>query len=68
MDRLWNDSAHWRTKADEARAVADHLRDPNARAHMRSAARSYDRLAELAEKHPLADVIKRIKPANDEVA
>jgi hypothetical protein len=42
--------AHWRTKAAEARALAERMTDPQARASMMKIAESYDHLAEIAER------------------
>lgn len=44
-----NTPEYWRMKAQQARILADNLKDPHARVHMLAAAESYDRLAELAE-------------------
>lgn len=52
MSELEHKPEYWRAKAEEARAVADILANPAARQHMLSCAKSYDRLAELAEHAP----------------
>lgn len=52
MNDLEFNPAYWRLKAEEARAVADTLQNSVARGHMLSAAASYDRLAQLAERQP----------------
>jgi len=52
MGDLERSADYWRAKAEEARVVADSLQSETARGHMLSVAKSYDRLAELAEKRP----------------
>lgn len=52
MNDLEFNPAYWRLKAVEPRAVADTLQNSVARGHMRSAAASFDRLAQLAERQP----------------
>jgi hypothetical protein len=44
----FNDPTHWRDRADEARAVADPLTDPEARRMMFEIAADYDKLATRA--------------------
>lgn len=53
MGRPENNPEYWRLKAEEARAIARNLRDAQAREHMLSAVRCYERLASLAERGPL---------------
>jgi hypothetical protein len=48
--RLINDPKHWRDRAEEARAYADAMNDPEAKRQMLEIARGYDRLAERAEE------------------
>ena len=48
--RLINDPTHWRDRAEEARAHADEMNDPEATRQMLEVARGYDRLAERAEE------------------
>jgi hypothetical protein len=48
--RLINDPQHWRDRAEEARAHADEMNDPEAKRQMLEIARGYDRLAERAEE------------------
>lgn len=43
-------AAAWRSKAIEARQIAEFLSWPEAREHMIAAANAYDRLAALLEK------------------
>ena len=50
MGRVENDLAYLRLRAEEARIVAENMRDPQARTYMLSAAQSYERLAERAEE------------------
>ena len=52
----------WRERAEEARAVAESLSNPQARQHMLACAESYDRLAVLAELGPLGAHIKAQMP------
>jgi hypothetical protein len=41
---------HWRDRAEEARAMADHMHDPETKRQMREIAEGYERLAERAER------------------
>jgi|HubBroStandDraft_5_1064220.scaffolds.fasta_scaffold6007607_1 hypothetical protein len=41
---------YWRERAEEARARAARMREPDARLHMLSIARSYELLAQRAEE------------------
>jgi hypothetical protein len=45
---ILNDAAHWRERADEARALADQMSDPDARASMLRVAQEYEKIAERA--------------------
>ena len=45
-----NDPAHWRQRAEEARAIADQMNDPESKRMMLKVAEDYDRLAERAEQ------------------
>jgi hypothetical protein len=47
---LLDDPEHWRDKADEARAKADEMGDPEAQEIMRRVADEYDRLAKEVER------------------
>jgi hypothetical protein len=47
---LLNDSRHWRDRAEEARAIAQHLRGPITKQTMLEIAHGYDRLAQRAEE------------------
>ena len=49
-DQLLLNPNYWRQRAEEARAMATMLSDKHAQEHLHSVARSYDRLAELAEE------------------
>ena len=49
-----NNPTHWLSLARDARRVAENLTDETARGHMISCAEAYERLAALAEKHPLS--------------
>jgi hypothetical protein len=44
----FNDPEHWRQQADEARAIARQLPNPESKAVMMRIAADYDRLAERA--------------------
>jgi hypothetical protein len=48
-----NDSKHWRERADEARANALQINDPDARQMMLRIASDYDKLAKRAEQRTL---------------
>jgi hypothetical protein len=48
-----NDSKHWKDLALDARRMAEYLTDPKAREHMIACAEAYERLANLAKKHPI---------------
>jgi hypothetical protein len=43
------DAAHWLRRAEEARRIADQLQDATAKTTMLDIARSYERLAALAD-------------------
>ena len=45
-----HDPEHWRQRAEEARAVADQIADPEARQMMLKIADDYERLAKRAEE------------------
>jgi Asp/Glu/hydantoin racemase len=45
-----NDPNYWRDRAEELRAVAEHLKDPNAKAMVLGCAGDYDILAQRAEE------------------
>src|SRR5262245_30307438 len=47
---LFNDPKHWRERAEEARANAEQISNPEARRKMYEIAESYDRLAQRAEE------------------
>ena len=49
-NRLMDDPNHWRNRAEEARAQAEQLNEPQARKIMLDAAADYDRLAERADE------------------
>jgi hypothetical protein len=50
LDRsIINDPLHWRNRAEEARAMATEIRDPQARATMLRIAEGYDDMATRAE-------------------
>jgi len=41
---------HWRDRAEEARAMADQMHDPETKRQMREIAEGYEKLAERAER------------------
>jgi hypothetical protein len=45
-----DDPQHWRRRAAEARAMADHIVDPEAKRAMLDIATSYERIAARAEQ------------------
>jgi hypothetical protein len=45
-----NDPEHWRQRAEEARAIADQMNDPQAKEAMLKIAEDYERLGERAER------------------
>ena len=45
-----NDPAHWRSRAEEMRALAESAKDDAAKETMLRVAKDYERLAERAEK------------------
>jgi hypothetical protein len=56
---LINDPDHWVSRAEEARAMAEEMTDPEARAAMLRIADGYDRLAQHAEARLLTDPSKK---------
>jgi hypothetical protein len=49
MPALLDDPEHWRSRAEEARAVAEQLSDPEAKRTMLRIAADYEQLAERTE-------------------
>ena len=49
MSAIFNDTRHWRGRADEARRLAEQFPDGESKATMLNIATEYDRLAERAE-------------------
>jgi hypothetical protein len=47
---IFDDPAHWRGRSQEARIIADQMKDPEAKRTMRDIATSYELLAEGAER------------------
>jgi hypothetical protein len=47
MPALLDDPEYWRSRAEEARVVAEQLSDPEAKRTMLRIATDYDRLAEM---------------------
>ena len=47
---LMNNAQHWRDRAEEARAHAEQMNDPEAKRQMFEIAAGYERLAERAER------------------
>ena len=59
-------AGHWRARADEARAVAGQMTDPETKATMLSIAVGYDSMAERAEKYEAALLeLERPPPTKD---
>ena len=50
-----DDPKHWRERADEARAIAAHLMNPQTRLEMLEIAQIYERLAARAEARLAAE-------------
>jgi hypothetical protein len=50
MSSHLNDPNYWRDRAEELRVLAEHLKDPDAKAMILRCARDYDLLAERAEE------------------
>jgi hypothetical protein len=50
---------HWEQRADEARALADEMQDPEAKRILLSIAQSHDSMAKFAEAHELHVPIAR---------
>jgi hypothetical protein len=49
MSSHFNDPAFWRERAEELRAIAEHLADSTSREQILACAQDYDILAERAE-------------------
>jgi hypothetical protein len=47
---MQDDSTHWRQRAQETRAEADKMDDPDAKRTLLEIAAAYERLADLAEQ------------------
>jgi hypothetical protein len=58
MSLLLNNPAHWHLRAQEARLLALHLRDPEASAAVRKIADEYDHLAVRAARQREPDQSK----------
>jgi hypothetical protein len=50
MPLLFNDPAHWRQRAAEARTIADQMTDPEGKRRMLEVAENYNRIADRAEE------------------
>jgi hypothetical protein len=59
---LLNDAKHWRERAEEARAVAESLKDPHARRMMLGIAQAYQKLAHRAEERVSNEAHAAIAP------
>ena len=53
MKALINDPEHWRARAEEARTIAEAMRDAQARESMLRVALEYENLAQRAERRLL---------------
>jgi hypothetical protein len=58
MQGVLHGVTYWRSRGEEARAVAEHLTTPEAKRIMLSVAESYDKLAEGAEERIVANARK----------
>jgi hypothetical protein len=56
MSALLNDPDHWRKRANEARASAEQVADPEAKMTMLSIANDYDKLAKRAAERLLNSI------------
>jgi hypothetical protein len=50
MPNVFGTPEHWRDRAQEARAMADNITDPDAKRAMLDIAESYEKIAERAER------------------
>jgi hypothetical protein len=57
-ESLINNPEHWRSRAEEARAIASDLNDPETQRIMLEVAKGYDRLAEHAEQRQLTKPVR----------
>ena len=48
MPLVYNNPDHWHARAEDARAMADRMLDPDARARMQVIAEQYDKITERA--------------------
>jgi hypothetical protein len=55
MTDLLNNAQHWRDRAEEARTLAEEMRDEFSRQQMMAIADGYDRLAKRAEQRTKSD-------------
>jgi hypothetical protein len=59
---ILDNPAHWRARAEESRALAEELHEPEARRLMLQVAESYDRLANNADKRWAEKVAPTLVP------
>ena len=59
---LINDPEHWQLRAEEARAIAEEMTDPEARRQMLQVADSYEEIARRAEARALTTGIRKTPP------
>jgi hypothetical protein len=60
MPLVFNDPAHWRARALEAKALADKMTDAEGRSRMISVAQEYDHLADRATARLKATAVARV--------
>ncbi len=50
---------YWRARAEQARIFAETMEDPQTRLSMLSAARTYERMADLIQEKPVLRIVRR---------
>ena len=59
MPLIYNDPEHWRTRASEARALAEAMTDPVGKTAMLEIAQKYDRVAKRALERMAVEASKQ---------